>query len=322
VENLIRKICAAEGLTCRDIQALSGGQVNRVFRIDNDCIVRIGMREDAVERLKSETELLQNLAGKIPVPRILAFGQQDGFVYQVQEYLPGQKLYAVWNHLQPDVQDTLMAELAAHLKALHAMTFPSFGSAQEDARAYPAWSDYLADKLARIVAELQALKILMVPGFLEMALDYFEEHRQALEGGSPVLVHGDLSMVNILVEHGRVSAVLDFEYSLRAPRDYELAVMEAFCLYPNDWVEEDHAAACTADFSGFFPLLQKHYPELFETRNLRERVNLYQLVSTLSSYLAWRKDNLAAIPPDRMAARGFYMARITNFIHANGTRMF
>ncbi len=90
--------------------------------------------------------------------------------------------------------------------------------------------------------------------------------------------------------------------------------MEAFCLYPNDWAEEINEVYCTADFASFIPLLRRHYPALFEIAHLRTRVNLYQLASALSSYLAWRKDNLSTIPPERMAAKEFYMARITNFI--------
>jgi len=172
------------------------------------------------------------------------------------------------------------------------------------------------------VDEIRARNIRMAPGFLELAEGYFEDHRHVLEGGIPVQVHSDLTLVNVLVENGKISAILDFEYALQATRDYDLWVMEAFCLYPNDWAEEGNEVFCSADFASFFPLLQRHYPEIFETPHLRERVNIYQLETTLSSYLAWRKDNSSTIPPDQMDAKEFYMARITNFIFSRGTRMF
>jgi hypothetical protein len=98
--------------------------------------------------------------------------------------------------------------------------------------------------------------------------------------------------------------------------------MESFCLYPNDYAEDENEVFCTADFASFIPLLRKHYPALFETPHLRERVNIYHLEAALSNYLAWRKDNLSTIPPDRMAAKEFYMARTTNFIFRHGARMF
>jgi Ser/Thr protein kinase RdoA (MazF antagonist) len=157
---------------------------------------------------------------------------------------------------------------------------------------------------------------------LELAEDYFVTHKHVLEGGAPALLHGDLTMINILVNGGNISALIDFEYAMMAPVDYELWAMEAFCLYPNDYAEEDREIFSTADFAGFFPLLRKYYPELFETPNLRRRMNLYQIDAGLSSYVAWRKDNLQRYPPEKMAAKEFYLARISNFVFEHGVRMF
>lgn len=322
MENRVREICQKEGLSARKICVLRGGQVNQVFLIDEAYVIRIGSREDAFQRLQHETELIRSFAGMIPVPRIYAFGQQEDLVYQIQQFIPGQKLCSVWKNLLPDAQEAIAAELAEHLKIIHSRSFPDFGYPRQDTQRYAAWPDFLAEKFRRSLEEIQTLNIRMVPGFLELAANYFYEHKQVLQNGVPSLVHGDLSLVNILVDNGRVSAILDFEYSLQAPIDYELRVMEAFCLYPNDYTEEGNEVFCSADFASFIPLLQKHYPTLFEVQYLRERINLYHLVSTLSDYLSWRKDNLSTIPPDRMAAKEFYMARITNFIFRHGTRMF
>jgi aminoglycoside phosphotransferase len=322
MENLVKTICAKEGLNSQNIRALSGGQVNKVYLIDDEYILRIGAREDALQRLTRETELLRRLANKIPVAKILAFGQQDGSVYQIQQFLPGQKLLSVWKNLGPQTQENLAAELASYLKILHSTPPASPGYASQNGQRYDTWPDLIAGRFKRTLEEIKTLNIQMVPGFIELAVDYFDKNKPVLEDSAPALIHGDLTMVNILVDRGKISAILDFEYSMQAPIDYELFVMEVFCLYPNDWAEEDNEVYCTADFASFIPYLHKHYPALFEIPNLRKRVNLYHLESALSSYLAWRKDNLSTIPPDRMAAKEFYMARITNFIFRHGTRMF
>jgi aminoglycoside phosphotransferase len=322
LEKIIQLICQKEGLKGADIQPLSGGQVNQVLRIDGEFVLRIGAREGALARLSRETELMRSLVGEIPVPEILAFGQQEGRVYQVQRFVPGKKLYLVWKDLSPAAQDSIAAELAGYLKRLNRRPFANFGNADDENLPARSWSDFLSADFQHTLDEIKALNIRMVPGFIELAVDYFEAHRSVLQDGVPVLIHGDLTLVNILVDQGKISALLDFEHAMRAPMDYELEATEAFCLYPNDWAEEDHEVFCTADFASFFPLLQKHYPALFETPNLRERVNLYHLEACLGSHLAWRKDNLSRIPPERMAAKEFYLARIANFIFRNGTRLF
>ena len=322
MENVVKAICRKEGIACQTIQVLSGGQVNAVFLVDGKHILRIGAREDAGPRLERETIILQNLAGQLPVAKVLAFGQEQGFFYQVQQFMPGQKLYTIWKNLSADVQDAIAAELAVSLKILHSANFPDFGEGQQDSQRYATWIDYLTDKFQNTVAEIRDLNIRMIPGFIEMAVNYFEEHKHVLQDGVPTLVHSDMTLVNILAENGKVSAILDFEFAKQAPADYELLAIEAFCLYPNDWAEEDNEVFCTADFANLIPLIRKHYPELFEIRNLRERMDIYHVYAALSSYLAWRKANLSTIPPERMAAKEFYLGRITNILWDHGARMF
>ncbi|TFG70329.1 MAG: aminoglycoside phosphotransferase family protein [Anaerolineales bacterium] len=322
MENIVKAICRKEGITCQTIQVLPGGQVNAVFLVDGKYILRIGAREDAGQRLERETLILQNLAGQLPVAKVLAFGQEQGFFYQVQQYMPGQQLYTIWKTLTAAVQDTIAAELAASLKILHSANFSDFGDGWQDSKRYATWSDYLTDMFQNTIEEIRDLNIRMVPGFIEMAVNYFEEHKKVLQEGVPTLVHSDMTLVNILAENGKVSAILDFEFARQAPADYELLAIEAFCLYPKDWAEEENEVFCTADFANIIPLIRKHYPGLFEIRNLRERLNVYHVYTTLSSYLEWRKANLSTIPPERMAAKEFYMGRITNFLWDNGARMF
>ncbi len=322
MEHILEDILRKEGIASRNIEPLSGGQVNSTFLVGGKYVVRIGTREDAFQRLKCETELMRSLAGEVPVPEIYSFGQQGGFVYQIQGYLPGQKLYSVWTGLTCADQERIVAELAGYLTILHSRTMPFFGYGRDDTQPFSSWLDFLTNKFNQTEKEIHDLQIQIFPGILEFSKEYFDKHKHVLEGGTPVQNHGDLTLANILVDYGRISAMLDFEYSLQAPRDYELWTLEAFCLYPNDWAEESNETYHPTDFYGFIPLLQKHYPELFDLPHLRQRVDLYQVEAALSSYLSWRKANLATIPPDKMAGREFYMARITNFIFRNGIRLF
>jgi len=322
MEELIRKICQQEGLQGQQLQVLRGGQVNAVFRVDGEYVLRIGSRADAFQRLKHETALLQSLANEIPVPKVYAFGQQDGYVYQLQQYLPGQNLFVQWRTLTAKEQAAIVDELATYLKVLHNRPCSSFGHGHEDSPSSGSWAAFLAARFQQTLDELAALNIQMVPGFVALAERYFEEKGSLLQEGAPVQTHGDLTMTNILVDKGKISAIVDFEYSMQAPKDYELWVMEAFCLYPNDWAEEGNEIFCAADFANFMQLLRKAYPTIFEIPHLRERVNLYHLDGNLRSYLSWRKDNLSTIPPEKMAAKEFYMAHITNFISTKGITLF
>ena len=322
IEATVRAICQKEGIPCHEIRAMGGGQINAVLCVDDTWVVRIAIQPDAHARLLREAELLHSLAGQVPVSRLIAWGELDGQAYQIQSYVRGEKWYTAWPRLDATQQENLVAQLSAALKVLHARRAAAFGAPDDPAGQRDSWLAYLSGRLRATLDEYAALRIHMTPGALESVADYFEAHQDVLRAGVPVQLHGDLNLTNLLVSEGKLVAMLDWEFALWAPRDYELLALEAFCLYPNDWAEEEHEAYCTGDYATLFPLLQKQYPEIFETPHLRERVNLYQLLSTLSSYLAWRKANLATIPPDRMDAYGFYMARITNFIFRHGITLF
>lgn len=322
MQKIVKAICRKEGIACRTIEVLKGGQINAVFRVDEQYVLRIGVRADAGPRLEHETRLIQRLVGQIPVANVLAFGEEQGFFYQLQQCMPGQKLYTVWKDFRGDTQDSIAEELAACLKTLHSIHFSDFGEGRQDSQPYASWTDFLTEKFQATVAELRERNIRMLPGFLEVAVEYFEEHRQVLQNGVPALVHSDLNLGNILVADGKISAILDFEFALQAPADYELQAIEAFCLYPNDWAEEENAVYCTADFANLIPLLRKHDPELFVIPSLRQRLNIYHVFSALSSYLEWRRANLGTIPPERMAAKAFYMGRVWNILYDAGARMF
>jgi|GEM_PF-1703791 len=319
---LIRAICRKEGLRGDEIRPLSGGQVNQVYLVDGAYVVRVGGREGAGLRLGLETDLLRRLEGRARVAKVYAMGLLEERAYQIQAYMPGRLLYRAWTELGLAEQEGIAAELAESLRALHGLGAPWFGDPRQPERRFEHWEDFVADRFQRTLDELAALQIRMAPGIVEMAAEYFERNRSVLCGGNPSVVHSDLTLVNLLEHGGRLSALLDFEFAMYAPPDYELWAIEAFCLYPNDWAEEGHEVFCAADFARFVPLLRRHYPALFEVEHLRARVDLYQVCAALGSYLAWRKANLDSIPPERMAAKEFYIARISNFIFGHGAKMF
>ena len=317
MEILVRAICAKENLAVEKVERLSGGQVNYVFLVNDKYVVRIGARENAFERLKEETELLQRIENDIPVPKIYALGQYKNYAYQVQAFVKGDALHHVWLYLSPKQKDNLVYELASYLRALHDRTFKKFGFCG-DSSGYDSWLEFCEARFYSTLEEVHALDIHIPPLILQTITGYFEQYKHVLQEAIPVLVHHDLWLGNILVEDGKISAILDFEFSIQAPRDYELLLMEQFCLYPNDFAEDDGGIYTTADFADYFQLLKKHYPELFEVRDLRKRLNLYHIPYSLRAYVVWRKTQVEATDTSLPIQP---LAKVFNFLSEHGTRM-
>jgi aminoglycoside phosphotransferase (APT) family kinase protein len=313
-------ICAQEGIAAQDIRPLEGGQLNQVYLVDDAYVVRIGTRPNSFARLADEAERMQRVAGLMPVPRILAMGQYRGRPYQIQQFIQGEKLHHVWRGLSPSERERIMAELSGYLRSLHGLRFAEYGRACGDSVGYASWMAYYESAWQNTLAEIETLDIPIPREILALALDYVQEHRHVLRGAKPVLVHRDLWPGNILVRDGSVVAILDFELSVQAPADYELWLMERFCLYPNDYAEENWEVFSTADFADYLPLLREHYPELFATPHLRERLNLYHLLESLRSYVSWRRslDPTYTVGPFPLQP----VAVLMNVLFEHGTRMF
>ena len=318
MENLVEAICRRENIRIESFHPLKGGQVNQVFLVNNAYIIRIGTGEAAFERLRQETSLLQSLEGRICVPKVYAFGQYGENSYQIQGFVRGEKLHWVWKELTPEQKDQIIADLSSGLKLLHQRTSTGYGRVGGK-KIYPNWMGYCDDYLESTLDELRAYQVKLDPAVVELILERFERDKEWLREGTACLIHRDLWLGNILVEGGRITAILDFEFSMYAPVDYELLLVEEFCLYPNDFAEDGKEVFSAADFSEYLGLLKKHYPGMFAFQNLRKRLDLYHLIYALSSYLEWRKTQ----PKDFVETYPLHAtAKALNFLFEQGTRMY
>jgi Ser/Thr protein kinase RdoA (MazF antagonist) len=322
MEAEIAAICEKEGLELGLLQSVSGGHVNRIYR-GGGCVVRIARGAEDGLRLRQEAALLQRLrdqsGGALLAPEILGAGECEGRFYQVQREVRGEPLHLAWPGLSLDQKNTLMAQLGAQLEMLHGFTCPTFGWFRLPEVTYPTWGAYVEtfyraalDLLGRSSPGLSAPLLAAAGRFLEERLPLLAESR-------PVVVHADLWPGNILVDGDELAGILDFEFAYQAPRDYELVLIEDFCLYPNDFIAAERGKRSTADYADFFPLLARHTPGLFAVPHLRERLDLHHVLFNLQLYHSWREANPQAEENAYLLAK---LARIVNMLFGHGARMF
>lgn len=324
---ILSAICQKEQLPLNEITPLSGGQINLVFQAGPECVLRVARTPEASHRLLVEARVLQSLENTLPVPKILAAGEVDGLAYQVQRRLPGDKLHRRWPELAAAQKESIIAQLGQHLDTLHRLPLPSttpgelvgaqsWGLLHNSAGSPTTWTDFCQawlDTSQRALSKLPADAI--TQRVLELVNEAFTRNLPYLAASQAALVHADLWPGNILVEAGAVTGILDFEFAHAAPRDYELLLIEDFCLYPNDFVEEDFEHVCAADYADFFRLLQEHTPGLFSIPHLRERLDLYHLLFNLQRFAAFRRAGASGAVLAKLA-------RITNILFGHGVRMF
>lgn len=163
----------------------------------------------------AEFQLLDRLSRTaIPAPGVLwldEFGEQLGRPSVIMHRVAGRAHRAVLNGTDPlaigaDGRLELARAMTDLLADLHTLDLAATGVA---AVLGPPPADPAETELARWVAELDDSELEPQPA-LRMAIGWLQDHVPAAPE-RPVLVHGDYRPANILIENGKITALLDWE---------------------------------------------------------------------------------------------------------------
>jgi aminoglycoside phosphotransferase (APT) family kinase protein len=207
--SLVRRLLAAQfprwaGLAIESVP--SAGTDNALYRLGNDMVVRLPRRPRTAETLEKERWWLPRLARLLPlaVPTPLAQGmpaEDYPFSWSVYRWLEGQTAN-VERITDPSKLATDLAQFLAALQRIDTTGGPPPGE-HNFFRGVP-----LALRDAQTRAAIASLDSEIEVGALTAAWD---TALQAPEWPRPpVWIHGDLDARNLLVEEGRLSAVIDW----------------------------------------------------------------------------------------------------------------
>ena len=208
-ERLVRALLAEQhpDLAALSVRQVAEGWDNRIFRLGDDLAARLPRRVEAAHLLEHELRWLPELAalvtGELAVPAPLRAGAPGcGFPWSwsIGPWLPGD----VAARSPPDDLHEAAGRLGSFLRAFHR-------PAPADAPANPYRGIPLAERSERVDLHLATA----ATRGIELDDERIRERWAALIAvpawdHPPVWLHGDLHPRNLLVDGGRLSAVIDF----------------------------------------------------------------------------------------------------------------
>ncbi|MGW7455291.1 aminoglycoside phosphotransferase family protein [Streptomyces sp. NPDC054787] len=207
-EDLVRRLIAGQfpqwaGLPVTRIA--SGGTVNGMYRLGGDMVVRLPLVKGGAPDVAMEQEWLPRLASRLPtaIPEVLGAGQPgEGYPWpwSVYRWLAGENPQA--GALREPAG--LAGELAGFVTAMRGVTLPGAPRAH---RGGPLASLDGATRAA--IAELRGIPQEGVDCDAVAAV-WEDALRAPAWEGLPVWLHADLMPGNLLVDGGRLTAVIDF----------------------------------------------------------------------------------------------------------------
>ncbi|BET36542.1 MULTISPECIES: aminoglycoside phosphotransferase family protein [Wolbachia] len=186
-------------------QIVPGGWDNRTFRLGDHMLVRMPSAAKYAMQVEKEQKWLPRLAPLLPlsIPKPLAMGEScEGYPWQwsIYQWIDGNTAASV--HIA-DLNNfaTSLAQFLAALQRIDTTDGPLPGP----------HNFYRGGVLTTYNAETkQAIAVLKDRIDANAAIELWEAALASAWKGLPVWVHGDVSAGNLLVQEGKLSAVIDF----------------------------------------------------------------------------------------------------------------
>lgn len=295
----VSDLLAARGLVSAPLEFLKGW-TNRVW-LSPSHVVRLSSGRHR-ESFAHEMRVERLVRGKVPVPPVVDYGRIEGRgedqpnprEWMISQRLPGQSLLMAWPDMGRAQRQDAARKLGLALKALHACQLPQTpentwenpwladvlrpgGKPEDGYRIAPRHYALTTDNLRRL-GLVEASLIDKAEAFLGDRLSLFSDDKD-------VLIHSDPHFNNLLWD-GENLTLIDFEVATRAPRDREIQTLIDYCwrnpsmVYAQDTPPRDRRVG-RADVTYVLDDVRSVYPELFEVPNLRQRLEVYDVMTQL-----------------------------------------
>ncbi len=211
-------------------QPLSGGRVNSNYALTlrtqpSKAVLRVYARGRVPCRL--ESQILQMLEGAVPVPKVLLDRSHQDLPYLVLSWVEGQTLDHVLRK-GSNTTPSLATDIGNVLAAIHTHTFADAGFLGDSLQVTEPVNmgaaglrSFAGPALAGRAGErLGAERLARLREFIHWAAPHLDRHSV-----QPCLVHSDFNPPNLMVQDGRITAVMDWEYAHAGNRLTDIANM-------------------------------------------------------------------------------------------------
>jgi aminoglycoside phosphotransferase (APT) family kinase protein len=248
-----------EAAHIEDIFALErsdGGLTNEVW-FYGPYVLRIQAQGSSLEQ---EMRLLRHLPSSVPHAPVVASGEN----WIVQRRGAGEPLNKVWPSLSESKRRAAAQQIAAILINLHQVRISGTPSLS------PGWfAAILPGDIIKLTVRLNEHDPALLNAVALFTRQTMTEITPPLRWG---FIHRDLHFGHVLWNGERVTALLDFEQAVIAPRELELEMILRFCRYPSLYGDLQ-----PEDVEPLLGWLQEDYPLLFSEVGLERRLKLYSI---------------------------------------------
>ena len=227
----VKEICERHNIRAKNINALSGGDINQVFKItslNDDYVIKLNEALRFPEMFKLEAKSLQILekTESFVIPEVIGYGEYKDKTYLILNYVKSEKGF------------NFSEEFATSLAKLHKNRSENFGLDFDNyiGRLHQynlPKQDNSLDFYINLRLEPQ-FKLARERGFdFKGVNQFYKTLEQLIPQENASLIHGDLWSGNYLITEKGKACIFDPAIAY-APREMDIAMMKLFGGYPQD----------------------------------------------------------------------------------------
>lgn len=280
------------------VSQATAGNVNATY-ITKEYVVK--MNQDKKERTYYANKVVADKLGvDTSVVEVLAYDFFEKTPYEVliMKRAKGTMLLDDIFDLSPQTQKDLFRQVVRAVRKMLAIEFDDFGNVNSN-RSFPRYNDYLTYTFTENIKQIREQKLCEEQDVAKVEA-YFLKHVGIFNDEKSVFVHTDIHMGNVLHERGILTAIIDFDYSLKAAPSRVLLSLLGFIDNPSQFVEgtPDYPKYKGKDFYHLFPILEEELSDVFTDPLLLKKLNLIGICEGIGWIAAnwsteWNKEMIA-----------------------------
>lgn len=203
------------------------GYGNYVYRIsfgNEKFVIRISLEQNAYKDTIYWLNKLNDL--ELPVHKVIAIGEYEELSYLVLNYIEGDDLGTIYGNLS----EYEKREIAAKLVKIQAITSTlpknrgyGYVSSYEDENYKNSWKEVIIEHLNRSRNRIKENQIFDCKK-VERVERLLEKYNEYLNDIKPIAFLDDLSSKNVLIDNGKLSGIIDFDWICFGDKLYYVAL--------------------------------------------------------------------------------------------------
>ncbi|MEI7750367.1 MAG: phosphotransferase [Candidatus Moraniibacteriota bacterium] len=289
VVEVLKMLEIANVPTADEIAEAGAGNVNATYVTDR-LVIKLNREKDHPDYF-ANTIVSDRFADRLPVVRVIAYDyfERTPFEALVMRRMEGRMLLEDILEMSEGDREVLFRQVLDVVGHLFGITFSDFGRVNLDGRtSFTTYAEYLVAEFEEHVRKIRSEHLCSTEDIGRIE-EYFRRHIHVFDEGESVFVHTDTHMGNILHEGTKLTALLDFDSSLKAPKVRALNSLIGFIDNPQQFVEgtKDFAKFKGKSFHHLLPLLESAFPDVFTDPFLLRKLNLI----SVSEGVMWVSQN-------------------------------